>query len=143
MLVTNVKLLPNINFLFFFYFSKSSEQIYLPYKLGYNDNDSKWGAGSRWSFGPNSACGSIETTTIRKTHYTLLFQKKILHFCSSNEIWEKWNLWKNPKLKFFSSRMTFRNFNFSKNIFRHPLVNGNFGTMKRDEFNINQNIIQL
>ena len=27
----------------------------------------------RWSFGPNSACGSIETTTIGKTHPTLQF----------------------------------------------------------------------
>ena len=32
-----------------------------------------WGASSRWSFGPNSACGSKETTTIGKTHPTLEF----------------------------------------------------------------------
>ena len=31
----------------------------------------KWGASSRWSFGPKSAWGSIETT-IGKTHPTLL-----------------------------------------------------------------------
>ena len=31
----------------------------------------KWGASSRWSFGPKSACGSIETMTIGKTHSTL------------------------------------------------------------------------
>ena len=29
----------------------------------------KWSASSRWSFGPNSAWGSIETTTARKKHY--------------------------------------------------------------------------
>ena len=29
----------------------------------------KWGASSRWSFGPNSAWGSIKTTTARKKHY--------------------------------------------------------------------------
>ena len=28
----------------------------------------KWGASSRWSFGPNSAWGSLETKTIGKTH---------------------------------------------------------------------------
>ena len=32
----------------------------------------KWGASSRWSFRPNSAWGSIETTTIRETHPALL-----------------------------------------------------------------------
>ena len=31
----------------------------------------KWGASLRWSFGPNSAWGRIETTTIGKTHPTL------------------------------------------------------------------------
>ena len=31
----------------------------------------KWGASSRWSFGPISAWGSIETTITRKTHPTL------------------------------------------------------------------------
>ena len=31
----------------------------------------KWGASSRWSFRPNSAGGSIETTTIGDTHPTL------------------------------------------------------------------------
>ena len=31
----------------------------------------KWGASSRWSLRPISACGSIETTTMRKTHPTL------------------------------------------------------------------------
>ena len=31
----------------------------------------KWGASSRWSFGPNSAWCSIETTTIGKTQPTL------------------------------------------------------------------------
>ena len=33
----------------------------------------KWGASSCWSFGPNSEWGSIETTTIWKTHHTLSF----------------------------------------------------------------------
>ena len=33
----------------------------------------KWGASPGWSFGPNPAWGSIETTTIGKTHPTLLF----------------------------------------------------------------------
>ena len=32
----------------------------------------KWGASSRWSFGSNSAWSSIETTTIGKTHPTLV-----------------------------------------------------------------------
>ena len=32
---------------------------------------SKWDTSSRWPFRPNSACGSIETTTTRKTHPTL------------------------------------------------------------------------
>ena len=31
----------------------------------------KWGACYRWSSGPNSACDSIETTTIGKTHRPL------------------------------------------------------------------------
>ena len=31
----------------------------------------KWGASSRWSFGPKSVWSSIETTTIGKTHPTL------------------------------------------------------------------------
>ena len=31
----------------------------------------KWGASSRWSFRPNSAWGSIETTNLAKTHPTL------------------------------------------------------------------------
>ena len=31
----------------------------------------KWGASSRWSFGPNSARGSIETTANGMTHTTL------------------------------------------------------------------------
>ena len=34
------------------------------------------GASSRWSFGPDSALGSIEMTTIRKTHHTLFEIKK-------------------------------------------------------------------
>ena len=34
--------------------------------------DLKWGASSRWSFGPNSAWWSIETTIIRKAHPTLI-----------------------------------------------------------------------
>ena len=33
----------------------------------------KWGASSRWSFGPNSAGGSIETTSIGKTHPILFW----------------------------------------------------------------------
>ena len=33
----------------------------------------KWCTSSRWSFGPNSTCGNIETTTIGKTHPTLQF----------------------------------------------------------------------
>ena len=33
----------------------------------------KRGASSRWSFGPNSACGSKETVKIEKTHSTLIF----------------------------------------------------------------------
>ena len=32
----------------------------------------KWGASSRWSFGPNSTWGSIETTTIWKTRPSLI-----------------------------------------------------------------------
>ena len=32
----------------------------------------KWDASSRWSFRPISPCSSIETTTIRKTHPTLI-----------------------------------------------------------------------
>ena len=32
----------------------------------------KWSASSRWSFGPKSTWGSIETTTIGNTHPTLL-----------------------------------------------------------------------
>ena len=32
----------------------------------------KWGVSSRWSFRPNSACGSIEKTTIGKTRPTLV-----------------------------------------------------------------------
>ena len=36
-----------------------------------NINDSKVSASSRWSFGPNSAWGSIDTTTIGKTDSTL------------------------------------------------------------------------
>ena len=32
----------------------------------------KWSAYSRWSFGSNSAWGSVETMTKRKTHPTLL-----------------------------------------------------------------------
>ena len=31
----------------------------------------KWGVSSRWSFRPNSAWGTIETTTIAKAHPTL------------------------------------------------------------------------
>ena len=31
----------------------------------------KWSAFSQWSIDPNSAWGSIETTTIEKTHLTL------------------------------------------------------------------------
>ena len=31
----------------------------------------KWGASFRWSFHPNSAWGSMETTTIGQTHPTL------------------------------------------------------------------------
>ena len=33
----------------------------------------KWIASSRWSFDRNSACGSLETTTIGKMHSTLLY----------------------------------------------------------------------
>ena len=36
----------------------------------------KWGAASRWSFRPNSAWVRIETTTIAKTHPTLLTKSK-------------------------------------------------------------------
>ena len=47
----------------------------------------KWGASSQWSFGPNSAWGSIEMTTIGKTHPTLPslghFTSKNIKFCSS------------------------------------------------------------
>ena len=32
----------------------------------------KWGASSRWSFGPNSVWGSVETMTIGKTHPNLI-----------------------------------------------------------------------
>ena len=45
----------------------------------------QWGVSSRWSFEPNSVCGSIETTTTGKTHPTLYkalvdFLKLGLHF---------------------------------------------------------------
>ena len=36
----------------------------------------KWDASSRWSLGPNSEWGSIETTPIRKTHPTLFLDPK-------------------------------------------------------------------
>ena len=38
----------------------------------------KWSAYSPWSFRPNFAWGSIGTTTIRKTHPTLLCQDSLL-----------------------------------------------------------------
>ena len=44
----------------------------------------KWGASTRWSFGPNFAWGSKETTTIGKTHPTLLiwsYESKLLTHC--------------------------------------------------------------
>ena len=40
----------------------------------------KVGASSRWSFGPNSAWGRRETTTIRKTHSTLYSITRYLTF---------------------------------------------------------------
>ena len=43
-------------------------------KITNNDNLLKWSALFRWSFGPNSAWGSIERTIIGKTHPTLLVQ---------------------------------------------------------------------
>ena len=35
----------------------------------------KWGGSSRWSFGPNSALGGIESTTIGKTRRRLNLTK--------------------------------------------------------------------
>ena len=50
----------------------------------------KWGASSWWSFRRNSAWGSIETTTIEKTHSTLLYSK-ITKIKGSNKKWtQKW-----------------------------------------------------
>ena len=43
----------------------------------------KWDASSRWSFGPNSACGSIESPTILTTHPILI--DWIFHLC--HRIW--------------------------------------------------------
>ena len=39
--------------------------------MGYNFVMIKWGVSSCWSFGPSYEWGSIETTTIWKTHHTL------------------------------------------------------------------------
>ena len=56
----------------------------------------KWGASSRWSFRPNSAWGSKETTTIGKTHPTLyyIYLIHILVFCHEFHIW-----WKRAKIE--------------------------------------------
>ena len=55
--------------------------VYFLLYFGYLCN-LKWGASSRWSFRPNSTWGSIETSTIRKTHPTLQLLK--FEFISSN-----------------------------------------------------------
>ena len=44
--------------------------VYFP-ALGFRNWSDKLGASSRWSFGPNPASWSKETTTIKKTHPTL------------------------------------------------------------------------
>ena len=115
----------------FFYFSKCSDK---DFKVGCVFPTVIWSKIRLWQYWDED---------IGKTHPSLLFHKNNPSF-----LFIKWNSERNEISKKiqnwnFSSRMTFQNFNFSKNIFRHRLVNGNFGTMKRDEFNINQNIIQL
>ena len=47
------------------------------------NNTVKWFAYSRWSFGSNSTWGSIETTTIGKTHPTLRLQCNTWSFSGS------------------------------------------------------------
>ena len=53
----------------FFIIFRSESQVWVILSDSYNI---KWGASSQWSFGPNSAWGSIETTIIGNTHLTLL-----------------------------------------------------------------------
>ena len=55
-------------------------------------NQIKWGAFS-WSFGPNPARGSIGTTTIRKTHPTLLRSQSESSIWKLIFAWKFWNLW--------------------------------------------------
>ena len=53
----------------FFIIFRSESQVWVILSDSYNI---KWGASSQWSFGPNSAWDSIETTIIGNTHLTLL-----------------------------------------------------------------------
>ena len=70
-----------------FYWIEDNDQIQTIYEASDRDSDrhklskkirsfegkyskNKVGAPSRWSFNPNSACGSIETTTIGNMHPT-------------------------------------------------------------------------
>ena len=52
------------------FFQEESEKrlLYDSYNMSHMIN---WSMSSRWSFGPKSASGSIETTTIGNTHHTL------------------------------------------------------------------------
>ena len=52
--------------------TSSSKYRLLPWFFAHGLKDKvKWGASTRWLFGPNSAWGTIETTTIGKTLRTL------------------------------------------------------------------------
>ena len=63
------KLLKWANIVFFVY--SMDDQKSFRSVVGYCRQLVKWGASSRWSFGPNFAWESIETTAIVKTHSTL------------------------------------------------------------------------
>ena len=71
-----------------------------PPSYGFNHyhKNLKWGASSRWSFCPNSAWSSIETTTIGKTHPTVelkivgirpIYDKNSLDKQWENLLWKK------------------------------------------------------
>ena len=47
----------------------------------------KWVASSRWTFRPNSALGSIRTTTIGKAHLTLLFRLLFVYHFLAFMVW--------------------------------------------------------
>ena len=50
---------------------RSSMKSWLNWDSKFENQSCKVGCVSQWSFRPYSACGSIETTTIEKTHSTL------------------------------------------------------------------------